>query len=575
MSQEPDIDQTVTVSRGDVTVEKSFEPDEFPVPAVMFRIDSSDSEPVELRLVDQIPAEFPMSAIGFHPDFESDSWIAYQDHRVVFERTLDSEEVIETVYGVRLDREEDAVAFLDKPTLEGIEESAESVDDILGEDRNQAVRDVLAGERDSLTDAGQDPTTAAADDNSDAVGIDLGTHDEGDADELGLDESEDQDEEDTDELDLDMPEDEEDADELDLDESQDKDEDEEDPGEIGLSEPTADQNQAEGSEQETPAPRSPEDGAASAVEERSSDATVAESPEITESESEAQDESTVQPDQEPDTGAEKSENPPAVVGAASSETAAGGVAETLAQEIRDGDIAEDDLAVLRDELDVGLPRSADVRIQRLQRTVADMNAYVDALEEFIDEEGTAKELIDSFRGDVEQLSETIAGLDNELAATTDDVETLQSDLSGTDRRLESIDEDVQGVAANVEDIESDLDTVDDEVMRVTGEMEHVTTEIAEVTDQVETLRTDLDEEVEAVETQFEERTDELEATVQDQLDDLRQEMDQTVEDSLAEAQANDEQLAALEAEFQEFREFRDRVEQAFGGMGGVDTGNDE
>ena len=345
MSQEPDIDQTVTVSRGDVTVEKSFEPDEFPVPAVLFRIDSADSDPVELRLVDQIPEEYQMSAIGFHPDFESDNWMAYQDHRVVFERTLDPEEVVQTVYGVRLDREEDAVAFLDNPTLEGIEESAESVDDILGEDRNQAVRDVLAGDRDSLTEAEEKSTTAEAEQKHDTLDTDPGEHEtRDDAGRIKLNDSDD--EEDVDEIDLNDSKDEEDVDEIDPPESED-------------GEPTTDQSQAESREQETPAPRSLGDGAASVVEKRSPDAVAAERHEVTQSDTEPTDESeteadqgeseptvqaneepTSQPEQEPDTEADQSVKPPAAVGVGSSETATGGVAEALAQEIRDGDVPD-------------------------------------------------------------------------------------------------------------------------------------------------------------------------------------------------------------------------------------------
>lgn len=544
MSQESDLDQTVTVSRGDVTVEKAFEPDEFPVPAVTFRIESTDPDPVELRLVDQIPEEFPMSTVGFHPDFESDNWSAYQDHRVVFECTLEPDEVVRTVYGVRLDREEDALAFLDEPTLEGIEESTENVEDILGEDRNQAVRDVLAGDRDSLVE--EDGESVASDDS---------------------------------ESDQDSP-------------------------EIELQDPTANEGQAENGEREHPVPRSLGEGVAPAVEEVAPDATIGETPEVTgeeetdeekidkeevtdesdaderdpgteksEIESESENEPTLELEDEPDATTGSTAESSAPVGAAAGATA-GGVAEALAQEIREGDVAEDDLELLREELDLGLPRSADVRIQRLQRTVADLNAYADALEEFIDEEGTAEELIDSFRGDVEQLSEAVAELEADLEATGEDVETLRSDLTSTDHRLEGVDEDVQDLETDVEDLDEEIDTVDDEVKRITNEMEHVTDEIADVTDDVETLRDDLDEEIDAVEQRLESTTDDLETTVEERLEEAREEMDRTVDDVLAQSEANSEQLAALEAQFQEFEEFRDRLEEAFGGMGGVNTDNE-
>jgi len=64
-----------------------------------------------------------------------------------------------------------------------------------------------------------------------------------------------------------------------------------------------------------------------------------------------------------------------------------GLAAALAAEIRAGGVDDADLETLRSELDVGVPRSVDVRIARLQSSVADIEAYADALAEFIDGEG--------------------------------------------------------------------------------------------------------------------------------------------------------------------------------------------
>jgi len=106
MSQGSDTNQPVTVSNDGINIEKSVAADEFPVPAVKFVLTSNAASPVRIRLTDQIPESFPMERVGFHPDFHSDSWTAYKNHRVEFEHELDSGESLTTVYGIRTDDEE-------------------------------------------------------------------------------------------------------------------------------------------------------------------------------------------------------------------------------------------------------------------------------------------------------------------------------------------------------------------------------------------------------------------------------------------------------------------------------------
>ncbi len=157
MSEESDQRSELTVSRGDVTVEKTFTRDEFPVPAVRFVVTSDASEPVRIRLLDDIPESFPMEGVGFHPEYESDNWTAYKDHRVEFTRSLEPGEEVLTVYGIRLDESEhDPSEFLAEPTVETVapgepaEREVESIEDIIGDDDSSVIREVLSGERESL-----------------------------------------------------------------------------------------------------------------------------------------------------------------------------------------------------------------------------------------------------------------------------------------------------------------------------------------------------------------------------------------------------------------------------------------
>ncbi|ESS09474.1 MAG: hypothetical protein A07HN63_00678, partial [uncultured archaeon A07HN63] len=153
MSQGSDSNQPVTVSNDGINIEKSVTADEFPVPAVKFVLTSNAASPVRIRLTDQIPESFPMERVGFHPDFHSDSWTAYKNHRVEFEQELDSGESLTTVYGIRTDDEEELQQFLGEPEVTEIaptDGEDPNLEGVLGPDNSQLIREVLSGERSSL-----------------------------------------------------------------------------------------------------------------------------------------------------------------------------------------------------------------------------------------------------------------------------------------------------------------------------------------------------------------------------------------------------------------------------------------
>ncbi|MFC7045697.1 hypothetical protein ACFQH6_10030 [Halobacteriaceae archaeon GCM10025711] len=158
-------EQSVRVESGGVSVEKSYDPDSFPVPAIRFDVTSERDVPVVVTVVEQIPEGFTMERIGFHPEYESEHWTAFKDNRVEFERTLDAGESVTTVYGVRLDEDEDPAAFLSEPDLgtmivdesEVPDEDDADDDPIAGvvpPESSQAVRDVISGKSDSIPGLG-------------------------------------------------------------------------------------------------------------------------------------------------------------------------------------------------------------------------------------------------------------------------------------------------------------------------------------------------------------------------------------------------------------------------------------
>ena len=107
MSQGPDATGAVTVEGDGVTVEKRFTADEFPVPAIEFTLRSDREDAAEFRIVDEIPEDFPMDRIGFHPDYGRENWSIEDGPEIVFESTLEPQSNLRTIYAIRPDERSD------------------------------------------------------------------------------------------------------------------------------------------------------------------------------------------------------------------------------------------------------------------------------------------------------------------------------------------------------------------------------------------------------------------------------------------------------------------------------------
>lgn len=203
----------------------------------------------------------------------------------------------------------------------------------------------------------------------------------------------------------------------------------------------------------------------------------------------------------------------------------GGIARVLAKELRAGNVSYEDRRLLREEL---LPDdgSTDARIQHLQNKVADLEAYTEALEQFLDEEGGAQaalsrveERVDSLAGDVEAVEGSLDGVDDEVGALRDEVADVEDD---------------------VDDVEEEVEAVDAQVSAVSGDVERVADDVARFEDDLASVRGDLD------------RIDEVDRRVGGVEDDV----------------------SAIHDELEELATFRDRLSSVFG-AGGMGGGGDE
>jgi predicted nucleic acid-binding Zn-ribbon protein len=547
---------TTTVDEDGIRVEKSFTDDAFPVPAVTYELSSTRDDPVRVRIVDRIPESFPMDRIGFHPEYESENWTAYKDHRVEFERVLDPGDTVETVYGIR-DDDPDLDGFLGTPVIEHVPVD-EEIEDVLGTGDTDAVREVLSGDRATLpgmedpvaeaseTGASADVAEAEADAEVDAETPAAATADAGDAPAAESDD------------------------------------------ETAAPEPRT--VSAVG----TPAVTVRDDESGKSTEASEDDDTGESEEAADESEPASETAEDAGADGEDETGeesetgeAEDRRSGPPAAGSEPGAVPEDGIAAALAAEIRAGEVAEEDLDTLSEELDAGVPRSVDVRIARLQSSVADIEAYADALAEFIDGEGTAREILDELDRKVERVESEMDALDERVDAADADREDLRETVSGVDdsvdavstevdavtERVDGVSDRVDGVEDAVDDVEATVGDVTDDVSRIDEETAALDEALDDVDDDIETLYEEVDDAAAAAEStadrvedvesrlgRFDEEFDDLWddlAEVDTRLTEIEDRLGEDLDDVEAELDDINDHLEELEA-------FRERLNEAFG-----------
>ncbi|WP_135363151.1 hypothetical protein [Halosimplex halophilum] len=141
--------EKVSVSSDGVTVDKRFEEDEFPVPAIAFEIQSARSETVTVTLVDRVPEDVAVEDLGFHPEYGSEYWTIDED-QITFERELEAGAEYTTVYGIRATGTDNVEQFLTTPTIESVDPPLDDGGDgsVVDEGSSDVVRDVISGDGD-------------------------------------------------------------------------------------------------------------------------------------------------------------------------------------------------------------------------------------------------------------------------------------------------------------------------------------------------------------------------------------------------------------------------------------------
>jgi len=388
--------EKVSVSSDGVTVDKRFEEDEFPVPAIAFEITSNRSETVTVTLTDQVPEDVAVEDLGFHPEYGSEYW-TIEESEITFERELEANSEYTTVYGIRATGTDDVEKFLTEPVIEKVDPPLDEAD-VVDEQGSDVVRDVISGDSDAVPGLDDD-----------------------DGDDSGTD----------------------------------------DVGTLDLKDPNA-----------------PDD----------------------------------------DSGGNSADE------AALEEAGVDSLVGALADEIRSGNVDANDVKLLGKAVeavsedgssggggDGGDGGAVDARIQRLQTEVSDLMAYTDALEQFLNENGTGEDLIEEFRQDVQSFESDLQEVRDlasgheqalsEIESSVDEVETsmndLQSEMSEVVADVDGVRDDVQGVESTVENVETTVDEVESTVDAVESDLEELEGQVGDI--DVEGVRGDIQEIEEEIE----------------------------------------------------------------------------
>lgn len=424
-------DETVVEADG-IRVTKSFDADDFPVPAVRFDVVSTRSDETTLTITDEIPEEFDIDQIGFHPEYGSEYWTATGEGVVRFDRPVEASESFTTVYGVRMSGDQEPSAFLEAPSV-AVGASAETtgIEDIVPPESSDIVRELAGGRRDTIPGLEDEDghTEAEAGDREPAVEAAGGS-----APSSG----------------------------------------DEAVAEAESHEPLLDalhEGEAEIADDEVVEP------AVTTVDQETSEDTPAEPDDevaIPDVDAGVAVSSTEETDDETD-----GETDETVMGGQGAVTAAD-VAAELADQIRAGEVADEDLDVLRSEL---APTRSSVQLEHLQSRVSEMEAYADALGAFIDENGDARGVLDDLQSDVDAMQSDVTALQNDLEAAAGDRERIRETIADVEDELSRLDD----VETQVERIAGDVDALDE---RVEG-VEETVTAVEDLTDEVAELRQEL------------------------------------------------------------------------------------
>lgn len=142
--------------------------------------------------------------------------------------------------------------------------------------------------------------------------------------------------------------------------------------------------------------------------------------------------------------------------------------ERAVAEIEAGDVSDATLQSFSEALyEEQYPRSVDARVKQLQADVADLRAYTEALEAFLDDHGSADEVIDRFEARMDSFEDTVNSLESTdetqgkvLATHHQEIQDMQERLETMSTDIATVEDEVAGISTDVADLDTKLNEYD-------------------------------------------------------------------------------------------------------------------
>ncbi len=151
---------------------------------------------------------------------------------------------------------------------------------------------------------------------------------------------------------------------------------------------------------------------------------------------------------------------------ATGSTAEQSILNELAAELERDDFSHEAWKTVSDKL-TAHDGSTDARIKHLQEEVTDLAAYTDALEEFLNEQGTAQQLLTEVRDELSTLHDDIEAINDRMNTQSNDIDSLTHDI----QTLEAGITDVRDTLHQMDELETRLTTLEDELTHLQDELD--------------------------------------------------------------------------------------------------------
>lgn len=105
--------------------------------------------------------------------------------------------------------------------------------------------------------------------------------------------------------------------------------------------------------------------------------------------------------------------------------------------------------------------SAKARLSQLQEDVSNLRAYTNALEEFLDDEGTSQEILDRYEDRVNAMEAELNSLESTTNTLAEKLQTVETEVQQVSGSVESMSDDIDALEADINSLDKDVASIDE------------------------------------------------------------------------------------------------------------------